>query len=78
MVAMSFASCSISSFGARGDFGNGVEIVILEMDLVQVPRRGHFHFAAVGQLDLALEIELRVDAGLGQRLADHVAGEGLG
>ena len=60
------------------DFGNAVEVVVLEMNLVEAPGRSYFDFAAVGQLHLPVEIELGINTGFGERLTHHVACDGFG
>ena len=58
---------------SRSNLRNRVEVVILEVNLITGPCRGDFNFGAIGQLHLALEIQLRINARFGQPRADEVS-----
>ncbi len=59
------------------DLGNRVKIVVLEVNLIQIPCGGGFDFAAVSKSDFAFPVQRGVNAVLRHRCADHVARERL-
>jgi hypothetical protein len=63
-------------FLRRGsDLRNGIDVVVLEVNLILRPRGLHFDLAAIDQFHCPGAIEHRVETGFPQRLADHVAGK---
>ena len=57
---------------------HAVHIVVLEVNLVEVPGGRDLDFLAIRELHAAFEIQLRIKARLPQRLAHHVTRECLG
>ena len=61
--------------GRAADVGDGVEVVIAQMNLVHLPHRHALDGAAVNELYLAAPFQRRIDPLGGDPLADIVTGD---